>query len=404
MNILQIHNRYKTPGGEWTVLSQEYNLLNKNHTVDQLIIKNSDYLNSIWRRLSLIYKTHYNRSSRKLIAEKLAQYPYDIMHVHNFFPLLTPSIFEAAREAAIPSVLSLHNYRLIHPNGLMYHRGKIDQRSVKGSAYDCVWDGVYRDSKLQTAVAAHMIEYHRKAKTWHRFPTLFIALSEFSKNKFVEGGLPADRIMIKPNFLTDPLSEYDDLKIEKEKSDYFLFVGRVSNEKGIEDLINCWLEINSPTKLLIAGDGPIKSKLMNRSKALPSIEWLGQLSKKEVLKKLSKAKALIFPTKCFEGMPLILLEAMSMGCAVISSSIGNPKNMIDHGKNGLLYEPGDMSELIQSVRVIIENPEKASQLAENARERYLRMYTPEENYKSLMNIYSEAIKLEKERFTKSIIS
>lgn len=404
MNILQIHNRYKTPGGEWTVLNQEYNLLCKNHKVDQFIIKNSDHLNSIWERMSLIFKTHYNSRSKKLIAEKLVQFPYDIMHVHNFFPLLTPSIFEAAREAAIPSVLSLHNYRLIHPNGLMYHRGKIDQRSVRGSAYDCVWDGVYRDSKLQTAVAAHMIEYHRKVKTWHKFPTLFIALSEFSKNKFVEGGLPADKIMIKPNFLTDPLTEYEDLKIENEKSDYFIFVGRISNEKGIEDLINSWIETNPPTKLLIAGDGPLKQKLMNRTKGTPSIEWLGQLSKKDVLKKLSKAKALIFPTKCFEGMPLILLEAMSMGCAVISSSIGNPKNMIDHGKNGLLYKPGDMSELIHSVQIIIENPEKASQLAENARDRYLKMYTPERNYDILLKIYTEAAKIEKDRINKSLIS
>lgn len=397
MKILQVHNRYKTSGGEWTVLNQEFELLREKHQVDQFIIKNSEHLDTMLKKMKLIFKTHYNGKAKKLIADQLSRNDYDVMHVHNFFPLLTPSIFEAAHEAGVPSVMSLHNYRLIHPNGLMYHRGKIDHRSVRGSAYQCVWDGVYRESRIQTAVAAHMIEYHRRVGTWNHVPTLFIALSEFSKNKFVEGRLPAEKIFIKPNFLTDPLIEYDDLKINHQKSDFFLFVGRISHEKGIEDLINSWLENNISAKLLIAGDGPLKNKLENKTRNVSSIEWVGQLSKKEVLKKLSNTKALLFPTKCYEGMPLIILEAMSMGCPVISSGIGNPKNMIDHGKNGLLFEPGNMREFIKHIHWVLDHPDKCSELVDNSRKRYLERYTPEQNYKCLMNIYREAQKLEKER-------
>lgn len=394
MRILQVHNRYKTPGGEWTVLNQEHGLLKGKHEVDQFIIKNSDHLDSISDKVKLIFKTHYNHQSKLLIKEQLQKRKYDVMHVHNFFPLLTPSIFEAARELGVPSVMTLHNYRLIHPNGLMYHKGKIDQRSIKGSAYYCVWDGVYRNSKLQTAVVAHMIEYHRKKGTWNHYPSAFIALSKFSKNKFAEGGLPADRIFIKPNFLKDPCKEDDDLEISTEKLNRFLFLGRISHEKGIEDLIRCWMERSIPAELWIAGDGPLKKKLQKKTKGEKSIKWLGQCDKKDILKLLSNSKALLFPTKWYEGMPLIILEAMSMGCPVISSDIGNPKNMIDHKINGLLFEPGKMAELYKNISWIIRNPKNSRKLGDNARKKYEELYTPEKNYNTLLYIYEKAIELE----------
>lgn len=394
MRILQVHNRYKTTGGEWTVFNQEHELLKERHEVDQFVIKNIDHLDTLTKKAKLIFKTHYNQHSKLLIKEQLQKKEYDVMHVHNFFPLLTPSIFEAAREAGVPSVMSLHNYRLIHPNGLMYHKGKIDHRSILGSAYNCVWDGVYRGSRLQTAVAAHMIEYHRKKGTWNRYPTAFVALSKFSKNKFVEGGLPADRIFIKPNFLIDPCIKYDDLEISSEKINRFLFVGRISNEKGIEDLIRCWMERSIPAELWIAGDGPLMKKMQKKSKGEKSIKWLGQCEKKEVLKLLSNSKALLFPTKCYEGMPLIILEAMSMGCPVISSDIGNPKNMIDHKFNGLLFEPGKMADLYKNISWIISNPKNSRKLGENSRKKYEELYTPEKNYNTLLSIYENVAEIE----------
>lgn len=394
MKILQVHNRYKTPGGEWTALRQEYNLLSKSHEVDQFLVKNSDELNNSLNKFKLLYQTHYNHKSKRRLFKILKKGEYEVMHVHNFFPLLSPSIFEAARKAGIPSIMSLHNYRLIHPNALMYHKGKLDHRSVYGSAYECVLDGVYRDSIIQTAVTAHMIEYHRKHKTWHRYPTLFIALSEFSKKMFVEGGLPEEKIMIKPNFLPEPLNEYPDLSLTYKKSNYFLFAGRISSEKGIEELVTCWMNKKIPTDLLIAGEGPLKQKLMKKTARCKNIIWLGQLNRKEVLAKLSKASALLFPTRCYEGMPLIMLEAMSMGCPVISSDIGNPKNMIEHRVNGLLFRPGDTGDLYEKVKWILDNTGSSKLLGENSRKRYLELYTPERNYSCLMNIYRNAMELE----------
>lgn len=393
MNILQVHNKYKKSGGEWTVLSQEYELLSRYHNVDQLIVDNNSELNSKFDQLKLIFSTHYNTSSKKRIKKRLDKRSVDVMHVHNFFPLLSPSIFEASREAGIPSVLTLHNFRLIHPNGLMYYKGKIDTRSVNGSAYKCVSDGVYRDSVLQTAVAAHMIEYHRKHKTWEKVPSVFIALSEFSKQTFVEGGLPENRIIIKPNFIEDP-AESDPGLLNVEKNGQFIYVGRMSHEKGVEDLIHAWKKHNIFADLVMAGDGPLKDKLEKKTEGYPQISWVGELSRDEIIKKLAESKALIFPTRCYEGQPMILIEAMSVGCPVITSKIGNPQDLVDHQVNGLHFEPGNPDELRDQVDFLKKNGEKRIEMGRKAREKYLANYTPEMNLKKLMDIYERAAEME----------
>ena len=394
MNILQVHNKYRNIGGEWTVLEQEFDLLKDKHQVERFIVQNSEELKTIYRQLRLIFTTHYNKKAAKGMRGKLSNGNYDLMHVHNFFPLLSPSIFDAARKEGVPTVMSLHNFRLIHPNGLMYYKGKIDERSISGSAYRCVWDGVYRDSVFQTAVTAHMIEYHRKKKTWQRVPSAFIALSEFSKDKFVQGGLPEERIFIKPNFLNDPLKEFPDLEIKEKKKNRYLYVGRLSSEKGIQDLIDCWVEHSIDAELVIAGDGPLRSKLEKKSKRNRNIRWLGQIEKPQILSLLAESKALIFPTRCYEGQPLIILEAMSMGCPVITSKIGNPQNIIDHQIDGLHFTPGNRDELFNQVEFMQNHPDTRKEMSRNARKSYLESYTPEKNYRSLMDIYEQAAELE----------
>ncbi|MDX1640823.1 MAG: glycosyltransferase family 4 protein [Balneolaceae bacterium] len=394
MKILQVHNKYKISGGEWTVFNQEYDLLKQHHSVEQLIVDNRKEISSIFDKLKLVFSTHYNKSSKKWMKKKLEEGRPDLMHVHNFFPLLTPSIFDAAREAGIPSVLTLHNFRLIHPNGLMYHKGKIDTRSVTGSAYRCVSDAVYRDSKLQTAVVAHMIEYHRKHETWKRVPTLFIALTEFSKQKFIEGGLPGDRIVVKPNFIEDPVKKNPGLMESNTSKSQFIYVGRISHEKGIEDLLDCWMKHNIEAKLVITGDGPLRKKLEKKTAAFSQIQWLGEIPRNDIITSLAESRALIFPTRCFEGLPMILVEAMSVGCPVITSKIGNPRALVDHEVNGLHFEPGNTDHLHEQIRFIQQNEEETLKIGKRAREKYLNNFTPEQNYRQLLDIYRLAIEKE----------
>ena len=395
MKILQVHNRYKQPGGEWTVVNQEQKLLSKKNSVDTFFVENSKEIAGLTDRFKLLLRTHYNPQSKTRVQEKLTGSNYDVMHVHNFFPILSPSIFEAAREQSVPSVLSLHNFRLIHPNGLMFYDGKPDHRSVKGSAYRCVPDGVYRNSILQTAVVAHMIEYHRKKETWHSMPSAFIALSEFSKDLFVEGGLPEDRIFIKPNFIEDPVQKQEGLSLQHKKENVFLYVGRISEEKGVDQIVECWLRFNPNARLVIAGEGPLKTELESKSKGAENIEWLGQIPRDSILARLSTAQALLFPTKCYEGQPLIILEAMSVGCPVITAKIGNPQNMIDDGVTGLHYAPGDIHDLNSKCRTVSENPGHTLEMGKRARSVYLEKYTPQKNLALLTQIYKEAAQLEK---------
>ena len=396
MNILQVHNKYKFTGGEWVILNQEHELLKRDHQVEQLIVDNSKEIRSLWSKAKLLFQTHYNASSKRVVKNRLMDGNFDLMHVHNFFPLLTPSIFEAARSLQIPTVMSLHNFRLIHPNGLLFHNNRIDERSVEGSAYRCVMDGVYRDSKIQTAVVAHMIEYHRRKKTWHRFPSAFIALSDFAKQKFIQGGLPGDRIFVKPNFVQDPIEHSQAVEVRKEKEDYFFYAGRLSSEKGVDDLIECWNQFEIQSELHIAGDGPLNQQLRKKSEGNSKIKWLGHLERDQIYAQLSKSKGLLFPSHCYEGFPLTLIEAMAVGCPVITSDIGIQSEIIDNGMNGLHFRLGDLANLNQQIHLLRDEEEVGIKLGFNARTDYLNTYTPERNREMLMNIYREAERLEKE--------
>lgn len=393
MNILQVHNRYKITGGEWTVLNQEYDLLKKNHSVNQLIVDNTKQLDSLYSKLKLIFTTHYNRRSKELVRQKIRETKAELMHVHNFFPLLSPSIFEAAREEGIPSVLTLHNYRLIHPNGYLLHDGKIDERSIHGSAYSCVMDGVYRDSILQTAVVAHMIEYHRKRETWSKKVDRMLCLTEFAKSKFVEAGLPGEMLTVKPNFVKDVFQKENFSESVDRKENFYLFIGRISEEKGIRTLVDAWSSFKnqSNAKLLILGDGPIKKELQKISEGNSMISWLGFMEREQVLDYLLKAKALIFPSEWFEGMPMTILEAFSAATPVLSTNIGSQAEIVEHEKTGLQFEAGDQNKLIEALERFESNKAKQREMSLAARREYEEKYTPEVNRKKLESIYGKLI-------------
>lgn len=393
MNILQVHNRYKITGGEWTVLNQEYNLLSKDHSVDQLIVDNREELNSLYNKLKLIFTTHYNRTSKELVRQKIRESNAEIMHVHNFFPLLSPSVFEASKEEGIPSVLTLHNYRLIHPNGYLLHNGKIDERSIHGSAYSCVPDGVYRDSILQTAVVAHMIEFHRKRGTWAENVDCLLCLTQFAKSKFVEAGLPGEKLIVKPNFVDDPFQRQNFSEVADQKENFYLFIGRISEEKGVRTLINAWdsLKKELNAKLLILGDGPLRKELEEKSNNNPRISWLGFVGKDRVLNYLEKAKALMFPSEWYEGMPMTILEAFSAATPVISTNFGSQAEIVDHKKTGLHFETGSKKSLMEAVERFESNKQKQKEMSLAARREYEEKYTPEINRSKMKSIYQKLV-------------
>lgn len=387
MKIVQVHNYYKQPGGESSVVKKEKKLLKHNNNQVLQYTKDNKEIAGIKDYIQVALNTRYSKKVYKNFKRFLKREFPDIVHIHNFFPLITPSIFDCTIEKNIPSILTLHNYRLLHPNGLMLNDGKVDERSVEGSAYRCVLDRVYRNSIIQTAVVANMIEYHRKKKTWQTKVDGFIALTEFAKEKFVEGGLPAKKIYVKPNFVEDPIEKEKALNFTTDKQGY-LFLGRISKEKGIEELIEAWIQDKSLPNLFIAGDGPLKNDLEKKTLDLSNINWLGRIPNEKVLGWLKKVKAMIFPSICYEGFPMTILEAFSVGCPVICSNIGSQQSIIDDEITGLHFEVGNKEDLLGKVLKLEQNVNLVNELGSNAREKYLKEYTPEKNYKMLMNIYS----------------
>ncbi|MEM8893608.1 MAG: glycosyltransferase family 4 protein [Bacteroidota bacterium] len=386
MKILQVHNLYRIPGGEDVVVEAEKSLLEaKGHHVVQLTKNNTD-IRGLKKKVSLLFQTHYNPKAKVDLLETLRAEQPDVAHVHNFFPLFSPSIFESFAEFKVPCVMTLHNYRLLHPNGLMLHNGRLDLRSLNGSAYNCVIDGVYRSSIIQTAVVAHMIEYHRSHRTWNNQVNRFIALSFFARDVFVKGGIPDHKIVVKPNYLPSYLS-HSPLPADQRKG--FIYIGRISEEKGLAPLLEHWASYQTQ-ELHIVGDGPLLEPLMNRFKN-NHITWYGRLGRTASLELLSNCKALLFPSICYENFPMTILEAFARGIPVISNNFGSHGSLITHGKNGYLYSADQPDQLTFAVDLLSKNPDILNEVSGNAYSTYQSDYTDQANYDQLMSIYESIL-------------
>ena len=383
MKILQVHNYYQYTGGEDIVLSNEYQLLTtKGHEVIQYLKNNSEINNfNVFQKSKLFFDSIYSKSVYEEVLEIIEKYKPDICHVHNTLTLITPSIYYACKKMGVPVVQTLHNYRLICTNAYLFRSGKLCEDCIGKSLYNSVKYGCYRNSHLQTFVLARTVEWNKKQGTWNNLIDVYIALTEFSKRKFVEGGLPENKIIIKPNFL------FEDPGYSEINEGYFLFIGRLDQTKGINILIEAGKNLPQ-IKFIIVGDG----KLRDKFKSIINIEYVGQLNRNDMFFKIKNSAALIFPSIWYETFGLSVVEAFACGKPVISSNIGVMAEIIEHGKTGLLFESGNANDLIEKILWAKNNLEKMSEMGLNARKEFEEKYTAEKNYKILMEIYEKVIK------------
>jgi len=385
MKILLIHNQYQHHGGEDTVLESELKLLQKNGETVETLIFNNDQIDSIASKMKYGLYSFYNPSSSRLLEKKVNTFNPDVIHVHNFFPIASPSLFYLANDKKIPIVMTLHNYRLLCPNAMFFREGKVCEDCIsKSFALDGVIHGCYRDSRLQTLFLATMTWIHKKKGTWQNRIDKYIALTAFAKNKFLNSSLKLNdsKIEIKPNFVVDH-------GFELEKEDYCLFVGRLSKEKGIDILLNAFQ--GSARKLMIIGTGPMLETVEEYSKKYGNIEYLGFQSIDFIISKLKKAKALIFTSIWYEGMPMTILESFSTGTPVLCGDIGGPAEIVVNEKTGLVYKAGDSIELQSKIEQLYTQPEIYTKLCKNARKEFEEKYSEEKNYTKLINIYKKVI-------------
>ena len=383
MKILQIHNKYRQQGGEDVVYDAEKDLLeNHGHTVIRYERNNKEIDEfSLFKKGTLLWATNWSKKSYAELNNLINKAKPDICHVHNFLPLISPSVYYACKHNKIPIVQTLHNYRLLCSNAYLFRNGKVCEECIGHSLYHSVKYGCYRGSKIQTFALARMVEKHKKRGTWKNIVDAYICLTEFTKKKFIQGGLPQNKLYVKPNFM------HDFNKINSDRQDYFFSIGRLDETKGIKTLISAFRKFNS-TKLKVAGTGPL-AKLL--SEETNNIEYIGQQQHSKILELLSRSIALVFPSVWYEGMPMSIVEAFAYSKPVIASRLGAMSEMIENGKTGLLFEPGSAEDLSQKIKWAYEHKEEMKQMGINARKVYEEKYTAERNYSLLMDIYKKAI-------------
>lgn len=387
MRILQLHNYYQQAGGEDAVVAAEKDLLSCHGHEVELLSANNDRIASFARAATAGVNTIYSRRSHARVRQAVQRFKPDVVHVHNFFPVLSPSVYYAAKSERVPVVQTLHNYRLMCPSALLMRQGKVCEECVgKIFPFPAVKHGCYRGSRFASAAVAAMLGTHRIIGTWQHAIDRYIALTEFGRQKFIQAGLPAEKIMVKPNFIADPAPLPG-----SGQGGYAIFVGRLSEEKGVRTLLKAWTEGQISFPLKIVGDGPLADEVRSAAAASRNVEWLGKKARSEVFELLRNAAFLVFPSECYEGMPVIIIEALACGTPVLASRIGASGEMIEAGSNGYHFEQGDPASLASAVKTMLADENLKHSLRSAARFRFERDFTAARNYGILMQVYANAI-------------
>ena len=394
LRILLVHNYYRsgTPSGENQVFDDEFSMLLRHDNEVEKLVRHSDEISQkgVFGICQSALTNLWNPRAIAALRQKVAVYGPDIIHVHNTFPLLSPGIFRIVGSNSV-KVMTLHNYRLYCSSAIPLRKGRpctacLDSRSIwRSIVYGC-----YRNSRRATAPLALGIALHRSIGTWTRHVDAFIALSEFQKRLMINAGLPAQRVFVKPNFYSgNPVTiPWDN------RGEYAVFAGRLSTEKGIENLVRAWLLWGDKApELRILGDGPLSSHLKRVSAPFTGkkIQFIGQVPITEVERQIAHSKLLILPSVCFETFGMVVLSAFACGTPAAVSEIGPLPTIVQNGKNGIVFSPGEINSLLKEVRTAWETPGYLDKLGKGAKATAGNHYTEDANYQILMKIYQAAM-------------
>jgi glycosyltransferase involved in cell wall biosynthesis len=381
LRILIVHNRYQLAGGEDTVVANEHALLEQNGCEVRLWSVTNDAIDGAWSKIRAAMQAPYSRPARDELARIIVEFSPAVVHVHNFFPLLSPSVYDACRAAGAAVVQTLHNYRTICPGALLSRNGRPCEDCIGGSPYQAALHGCYRGSRVGSLAAARMVDIHRRRGTWSQKVDRFIALSAFAKSKFVAAGFPLDRIAVKPNFAEDRAVSVSEARAGA------LFVGRLSAEKGIATLLWAWEGLDVP--LRVVGDGPLRGNVETATSS--GIVSLGWRSPAEVAGEMALAAFLVVPSQVYENFPMVIPEAFCQRLPVVASRIGALAEIVEEGATGLLFSPDDPDDLAAKVRWAYLHPEAMRTMGANARKAYEEKYSPAVSFRQLGKIYRAAI-------------
>ena len=385
MIVLAVHNSYKEPGGEDVVFEQETRALEEcGHTVHRYREDNSSI--TFGSRLSAGLLAIWSQRAYRRVARLIRETGCDVAHFHNTFPLISPSAYYAAKAAGVPVVQTLHNYRILCSNALLFRDGKICEQCLQSRiSWRGVWHGCYRGSRISSASVAAMLALHRGIRTWEKMIDLYIAPSSFCRSKYVEAGFCGNRIAVKPGFV------YPDPGEGNHTGGYFLFAGRLSEEKGLDTLFEAWRRLGPGFPLKIVGDGPLAPMAAAASAEMPWVEWLGYKPAVGVLRLMGEARGLVFPCQAYATFGLVVVEAFARGTPAFVPRTGALAELVEPGRNGLVFDPYSPGDLAATVSTAMADQARLVRMGRTARADFLRSYTAEANVGALVGLYRQVV-------------
>lgn len=387
MKVLSVHTHYQQPGGEDESAASEVALMrSRGHEVVEYR-EHNDRIEEL-SRLRMAARTVWSHESYERVRKLIRDTGPNVMHVQNFFPLISPSVYYAAAAEQVPVVQSLRNYRLLCVNAQFFRDGRVCEDCL-GKAVP--WSGVvhacYRGSRAASAVVASMTGAHRALGTWAHSVAVYVAMTEFSRQKFIQGGLPADRLVVKPNFVNP------DPGFRGGPRHHALFVGRFSPEKGIWTLLRAW-QRGPGIPLLMIGDGPLYpevERFIQEKGLADSIRLVGRVSRSRTMEIMGEASFLVFPSECHETFGRVAVEAFACGVPVLASRLDALADTIKDGRTGILFAPANAEELYFAARALVADEGLRTRLGLTAREEYESNYSADSNYPLLLSIYNRAV-------------
>ena len=384
MRIAIVHNEYGRFSGEEAIVEQQAALLRgRGHEVIRFTRNSAELERSAFGPARAFFSGVYNPFSRKAFAAFLRRERPDVVHVHNLFPLISPSILPECRKQGVPVVMTVHNYRLVCPNGLFFSRGEVCERCAGGREFWCVLRNC--ENSLPKSIGyALRNSVARRQRLFLDSVTRYMALTEFQRRKLVAAGFPPDRIDVVPNaveipFPPDPPSAGP--------GHFVMYAGRISREKGM-DVIFAAARSLPQIPFKVAGHAERAGDLL---RSLPAnVQYLGQLPATEVRELYRNARIVVMASRCYEGMPASILEAMSHGKPVVAPRQGGIPEIVEDGGTGLLFEPGNARDLAERIRTLYDDPARCRTLGTAGRARAAAQYGPEAHCDRIIGVYGFA--------------
>ena len=391
MRILIIHNRYGKFSGEESVIEAEKLLFEENGHDVRLYCRSSEEISGIWSKVNAFFSGFYNYRSSSEIKNLLLTFKPEIVHIHNLYPFISPAILNVINRYNIPIAMTVHNYRLICPNGLLFTQGTICQKCENGREWNCILNNCEGSIAKSSGYALRNI-YARKRKLYSSNISRFICLTEFQKKKLIQNGFNEKKLVVLPNFLDPNIQKDKEKKINK----YIAFSGRINSQKGFDLIIKAMNLIRTESKsnnsLPLLAAGHIDLRFIDKFKIPKNIELLGQLSKDKMENFYKNAQFIVFASQSYEGFPIVFLEAMKHKLPVIAPRLGAYPEIIEDRVNGLLFDSGDFKDLAKKIEILSADKNLCNQFGENGYNRLKEKYSSEIHYGYLISIYKQLIK------------